>query len=901
MCSFHGPSSGRMNETALPRSTAGLDRLPDLFAAALEMPDEKRQALLTAECAGNAPLRGEVESLLAAHAASGGFLLGLDSGRAAALIEYADETASQGDRGVGPYRLLRELGRGGMGVVYLAERAEGGFEQRVALKLVKRGMDSEAILRRFLAERQILAGLSHPHIARLLDGGLTEEGQPFFAMEYVEGEPLLEYCAARGLDIEERLALFEQACRAVEYAHGRLVVHRDLKPSNLLVTAEREVKLLDFGVAKLLAPGGDGQATALTEAGLRPMTPAYAAPEQVRAEPVTTATDVYALGVLLYELLCGRRPYGNEATSDEALAAAICTVEPEPPSRAVTGPGASSAAQQIRSTEAAAAGASVPGRRLAQRLAGDLDTIVLTALKKEPERRYASVAALHEDLRRHRSGLPILARPDTGGYRAGTFVRRHRWGVAAAAALVAALLAGIAGTAWQARVAARERDQARRQAAKAAQVAGFLSGIFELSDPERSKGEALTARDLLERGAAEIESELAEQPELQAEMMMLIGEVYLQLGLYAEARPLFEKAHATRRAVLGEESSATAESLRKSGLALHQAGDFAAARRRLEAARDAFERLGDNLGLAAASSDLGNVLRATGDLAGSRALHERSVALKELHDPESASLAKSLNNLGLVLQRQGELEEAERVYRRALGLQERTSGADSIVVAGALDNLASAVREAGRPAEALPIASRGLAILERILGEHRRVATALNTLGGVAADGGDYALARSYYERAIAIYEKVLGPEHPETAFPIHNLGHCYLETGEPERALPLYERALAIRLESLGSEHIDVAGSLRALAGARAAMGELEAALELYARSLATYRKSVPPDHPRISETLLRHGRLLAEHGRCAAARPLLEEALALRRTQLPPQDAGIVEVEEAGRPCAG
>ncbi len=359
----------------------------------------------------------------------------LDIERGAALLE-ATSDVEPSRRRVGPYRLLRELGRGGMGVVYLAERVEGGFEQRVVIKLIKRGMDSDAILRRFLRERQILAGLEHVNVARLFDGGVTDDGQPYFAMEYVDGKPLTAYCDERGLAVEQRLRLFEDACRAVQHAHGKLVVHRDLKPSNMLVTSEGQLKLLDFGIAKLLVEEDD--ATALTQAGTRLLTPDYAAPEQVRGEPVTTATDVYALGVVLYELLTGRLPYDGDRRGRTDVARAVCEVEPRPPSLAV---------------------ASQP--RLAKRLRGDLDTIVLKALSKEPSRRYASAEALAEDVRRHLAGHPVQARRDTMAYVAAKFVRRHKVGVAAAAVVTLSLLLGLVGTTWQAAVAARERDRAR--------------------------------------------------------------------------------------------------------------------------------------------------------------------------------------------------------------------------------------------------------------------------------------------------------------------------------------------------------------------------------------------------------------------------------------------------------
>jgi eukaryotic-like serine/threonine-protein kinase len=555
---------------------------------------------------------------------------------------------------------------------------------------------------------------------------------------------------------------------------------------------------------------------------------------------------------------------------------------------------------EVTAAEIAAARSTTP-QRLRRELAGDLGAIVLQALQPEVGERYPSVEALAEDLRRFRTGLPVRARPATLRYRVGKLVRRHRVAVAAGGLALASLLLGLSASLWQARVAARERDSARRSAARAEQVAGFLSGLFELSEPERARGQMLTAREIIDRGAAQIGVELADQPELQAEMMMLIGEVYRQLGLYPESRGLFEKALANRRAVLGEEDAATAESRRRVGLVLHQSGKYDDARPFLEAARDAFERHGDPIGLASALNDLGNLHRATGDLQGARALLERSVALREEHDPGSVALAKTLNNLGIVLSRLDETAEARRIYERALALHEKIGGPESILVAQTLDNLAWIVADEGQPAEAMRLAQRGFAIQQKVLGEHRQLANALNTLGRLAAKTGDRALADAYYRRSVEMFEKTLGPDHPDTAFPVRHLGLGHMERKEPEKALPFFERALAIRLKALGEEHMDVAWSLRDVAGAHAGMGELERALDLYRRSLATWRKTVPAEHPQISETLVRMGRLLEENGRCSEGRPLLDEALALRRAKLADGDPEIAAVEAALGRCTG
>jgi Tol biopolymer transport system component/serine/threonine protein kinase len=412
-----GGGAGRWSE---------VERIIDL---ALELAPEERSALLDRTCAGDPELRAEVEALLAGAEAPVFF-----ESPALAFADALIEAEVPGRTGefFGPYRLVRELGQGGMGLVYLAERMDGQFEQRVALKLIKRGMDSDEILHRFRAERQVLARLNHPHIARLLDGGVTADGQPWFAMEYVEGVALDRHCDEQGLGIEQRLAIFRKVCEAVQHAHESLVVHRDLKPSNILVTPAGEIKLLDFGIAKALtAPEGD----TLTRTGDRLMTPEYAAPEQVRGDPVTTATDVYALGAILYLLLTGRQAHQIAGRTAAERDQVICEVQPQPPSAAVRG--------TVRD-------------RLRQRLAGDLDTIVLMALRKEPARRYPSVKALLDDLERHRTGLPVHARRDSPAYRTRKFFGRRRTPIGVAALVCLALAAGLGGTFLAIRASSRE-------------------------------------------------------------------------------------------------------------------------------------------------------------------------------------------------------------------------------------------------------------------------------------------------------------------------------------------------------------------------------------------------------------------------------------------------------------
>jgi serine/threonine-protein kinase len=486
---------------------AEVDRL---FAAALERPAAERDRFLEIACP--AELRPAVSRLLAADAASGGFL---ERPVARLLGETASEAPAPGRR-LGPYRLLREIGTGGMGTVYLAVRDDAQYERQVAVKVLRAGLADPAARHRFLAERQILARLEHPAIARLYDGGTTADGRPYLVMEWIDGLPLTGYCDQNRLSIEARLSLFLQVAAAVQHAHQNLLVHRDLKPGNILVTAEGEPRLIDFGIAKQLAPeGGDGN---LTRTGLRLLTPSYASPEQVRGEAITTASDVYSLGVLLYELLAGRSPYRVEPGLLHEVERAICEEEPERPSQALLrSPAAGPTAEAI------AAARGMRPAALRRRLAGDLDNVVLMALRKEPGRRYGSAAQLAADLERHLGDLPVLARPDTLAYRGRKFVQRHRAAVAAAGLSLLVLAGFVVSLAAQGRRLARERDKARY-------ALSFLVDVFEDADPHKTAGAALTAREILARGAARAAGELSRPPEVQAAALDAIGQLGLGLG-----------------------------------------------------------------------------------------------------------------------------------------------------------------------------------------------------------------------------------------------------------------------------------------------------------------------------------------------------------------------------------
>jgi serine/threonine protein kinase/tetratricopeptide (TPR) repeat protein len=663
-------------------------------------------------------------------------------------------------RRIGPYRLIRTIGHGGMGTVYLGVRDDDAFQKRVAIKVLKRGTDTDAVVSRFRHERQILASLDHPYIAGLLDGGTTPDGLPYFAMEYVEGQPIVEYCEWQKLGTTARLQLFSKVCAAVQYAHQNLVIHRDIKPGNVLVTADGTPKLLDFGIAKLLNPELGGHMVP-TIPGFELMTPEYASPEQVRGDPVTTATDVYSLGVLLYELLTGRRPYRLTSRAPAEVARVVCESVPVRPSTAVTVAPDRTALDHVVTGDDRSATPTRTGRpdrapaadlqRLRRRLAGDLDNIVLKALSKEPARRYASADQFAEDVRRHLAGLPVIARKDTFGYRTGKFVRRNRAAVVAAALTFVALVAGIIGTTWQARVAHAERQRAEQRFDDIRTLAN--SFLFELHDAIRDLPGSTPARKLLVSNALEYLDKLARDAGGRADLRRDLAAAYVRVG-DVQGRPLHPNLGDTAGAL---ESYRRAVRLYED---LRGAGPPDAALTR---------------GLATAYLRVGEMLSSTGDMTGALASARKALDMQEgLASGTSASpderreLAASYSRVGDFLAATGDVNAALEHRRRSLGL---------------MDGLAD-----GAPDD--PATQRQLGVAYQKLG---------NTLGNPNAPNvGDFAGALSALERSAAIFREAAA-NHPSNAtFPrnlavVHsNTADVLLALDRPKEALESTRQALA-------------------------------------------------------------------------------------------------------------
>jgi serine/threonine-protein kinase len=911
-------------------------RLDEILDRVLELSPDERVAFIERSCAGDAELRRRAHALLAAAERVSDFLeRPVDAYAGGLLREIADEPAQEPtsesvDRGslasgrLGPYRLLRELGRGGMGAVYLAERDDEQYDRRVAIKVLPVGLLGWGFRTRFLLERRILASLEHPNIARLYDAGVAEDGTPYFVMEYVEGRRIDVHCDEHRLSVRERLALFDQACDAVQFAHRNLVVHRDLKPANMLVSSEGAVKLLDFGIAKLLRDDGDSGMTLTNAGGFRALTPDYASPEQLRGEPVSTATDVYALGVLLFELLTGSKPYHPRDRSVSSVERAVLEQEPDRPSLSIA-----------RAPEVAA-NRSTTVAVLRRQLHGDLDNIVLTALQKQPARRYASVQHLRDDLHRHLDGRPIHARPSTWRYRAAKFVRRHRLGVAAAALVLVSLISGLVGTAWQARVASREARRADR-------VRQFVVELFHVSDPDQSRGDSITARFLLDQGATRIKTELTREPELRAEMLSVLGGIYQRIGLYDQARPLLEEALVVRESRLGTRHLQVAGSAAMLASLLYDQGDYeraeALTRQALSVRR---ERLGENDTLVAASmTDLAAILGAQGDYDEAERLHragleidrrsgalervaidlsnlavneqrrgkydealafaEEALALRlQLHGEEHTQIAMALHNLGSMLGSKGEYERAEQRYREAFAMRMKLLGAEHAHVAFTLNEIGLLNQRQGRLEEAEQAHRQALAIRRSAFGDdHLEVAASLNNIGVVRFFKGDVAAAAEHFEQALAIWRRKLTETHPTVLTGLNNLGATLRESGELERAEPFLREALALRRKALGEAHPDVAASHNNLGDLLARKGALEEAEANYRVALAGWRAALGPDHPTVALALIGLGRMMRTQGRCAEGESLLREALTLRLAKLDETGADVAIAREALGAC--
>jgi serine/threonine protein kinase/tetratricopeptide (TPR) repeat protein len=720
---------------------------------------------------------------------------------------------------IGPFRVLQLLGEGGMGLVYEAEDT-GPVRRRVALKVVRAGIQSREIVARFEAERQALAVMNHPGIARVLHAGTTERGEPYFAMELVRGPPVTEYCDAHRLSVRQRLSLFIAVCQAVQHAHQKGVIHRDLKPSNILVIDQDDApqpKIIDFGIAKALGPQLTGS-TLVTLGGQMMGTAAYMSPEQ--ADPagmdVDTRADIYSLGVMLYEVLVGQLPLEPGQVGLHVFLARLVAGETNPPT-----PSVKLMAARERMALVARARNTDPDH-LRRDLRGDLDWIVMKAIDPDRSRRYESASGLAADLRRYLASEPVQARPPTTPYRISKFVQRHRLGVTAAGIVAVAVVIGtVLSTIGFVRASRAERVAAG-EAAAANYVTGFLVDLFRVSNPDSSRGNALTARALLDTAAKDVRTRLPRDPLLQARLMYTLGTVYERLGLYTPARELLDAALRIRR--------------------LPPDGRV------------------DEIGVAEVLQGLGDVALARGDFAQADSAYHAALEIRQrVLGPENREVATTLSSLAKVRWRQGRAAEAESLFVKVLALDARVRSPEDPRTLSDVSNLAVAYWSQDRFAEAEPLFRKTLEIQKRVLGpDHPDVAGAHMNLGSVYWKEGKYAEALAENQKARPIFEKTYGPDHIRVAEIYNNLGEAYWKLHRYREAEPLFRRALAIKDSVLSPTNPTIAITLNGLAGLLRDQGRYAEAEPLYRRALTIRERERGPDHPDTRETRRDYDELL-------------------------------------------
>jgi serine/threonine protein kinase/Tfp pilus assembly protein PilF len=816
-------------------------RAQALFHDALALPEEKRNEFLLRECSDDLALRDDVLALLAEDA-RGDSLLERDLSH---LAHEVFEASPPRLSSIGPYRVLRVLGQGGMGVVYLAEH----LGRRVAIKVLRDAPLSAVRRERFEREKQLLAQLVHPAIARLYEADTLPDDTPYFVMEYVEGGTITQFCSERGCSISERLALFREVCEAVQYAHREAVVHRDLKPSNILVTPQGKVTLLDFGIAKQIE--GLDRGSHGTHTGQHLMTPAYAAPEQLRGDAVGVYTDIYALGLILYELLATVPCFDLRDCTPAHVAETVLRWEPTRPSLR--------AASAAPSTHA----------RLSRAHWAELDLICLTALHKEPQRRYSSVEALIRDLDHYRYSEPLDARPDDLAYRARKFLVRNRHAVAGFSLALAAVLSVAAFYTVQ---LAKERGVAQAEAAKGREVSEYLIGLFEANDPLGEGEPAQDIRSLLDRGVERAES-LAAQPQVQAQMFNVLGRVYTMLSEYEQAEKLLKRALVLRKT--DKTDIELAETLTNIGVLYRYDSKFEEAEKLTRQALAIRERElpATHPDLAVTLDNLGVVLSNEGRYAEASAVLHRALDIRRSSYAQPHPLVgHTLNNLAVNEFNEGHYDEAERYYREALGISKATYGPNHAYTAVDLANLGVLLDTKGNYAEADVMMSEALRITRERLGEnHYETAFRMTQLGGMLRRKGDYDRAEGYLRKSLEIEGRVLEPNHRNTGVTLNHLALTLQERHRYAEAESFMRRAAEVFRERLGPQHAftgTVTCSVGYLLHLQGRNPEAEVQFREGLRILST---SLPAGHDMIALNESRYGVLLTSMSRFEEAEQLL------------------------------
>lgn len=817
--------------------------LQSIFQQAVALPQEDRKEFLDRVCDGNLDLRNEIEALLIADQSQ-------ELVESPLKLDMANLDSKLVGSVIDDWKIIRQIGVGGMGTVFLAHRHTTDFQQSAALKLVKKGMDSEAVVQRFQQERKILASLNHKNIAKLLDGGMTQDGRPYFVMEHVDGLPITQYCDQHRLNISQRLNLFRAVCSAVHHAHKNLIVHRDLKPSNIIVTGSGDLKLLDFGIAKLL---DDSENQQFTRTGMQLHTPAYASPEQLINDPITTASDIYALGILFYELLTGRRPFEIKR-SEQEFRELVLTGQPVKPSDAVTEIVSITNKTQTAETISQCRSTRVQG--LKRTLAGDLDTICMMAMHREADRRYTSASEFASDIQRHLDGLPVSARPDSRIYRLNKFIKRNKASVSIASL---AVLSIILITIFYTSQLKLQRDIAIKERQKSEEVVRFVTGLFEYSKPSRRLGKDISAKDLLDEGANRIQFELVEQPLVQQTLKQVLGEVYYKLGQEQKALDLLTDALAKQRELLGENHLDVATT---------------------------------KLVLALVHQDRGNYDFAAELL--SQALQTKKKLLGELH----FDVAEVLSVFAYMEQMRGGYPQAETYFKKGLDISERLSNGDNVYLAKLTKQLGGFYRYLDRNSEAEPLLRKALAMQVRIYqgGPHPDINSTKRELAALLRSTGEYQESKRLYLEVIESRTKILGPDHPE-------LGNTWNSYSLLLTRMDDYEGALAANIRFIEILKRAYSEATPSLAAAYFNQASMLRDLDRYSEAIKHYRLAsetqdlvgLPEKHVHRAFPIAGIASVYVDQKNYEEATQLYRKVLALRRESLSDDHKTVIDAKNS------
>jgi serine/threonine protein kinase len=794
-------------------------------------------------------------------------------------------------KSIGPYRLIRKLGEGGMGQVWLAEQT-APIKRQVALKLIKVGRYDESVLQRFYAERQSLAMMDHPSIAKVFDAGATSDGQPYFVMEYVPGQPITDYCDRRRLTIRERLELFIKVCEGVQHAHQKAIMHRDLKPANILVVevdGKPVPRIIDFGLAKAASPQLDGETLALmTQAGGWVGTPGYMSPEQ--ADPgvmdVDTRTDVYSLGAVLYVLLTGCQPFETSRQRFDEFLRRLREEDPPRPSTKVSG--------DKETSKSSADKRGAEPQQLVVMLHGDLDWITMKALEKDRARRYGSPMELAADIGRYLSDEPVSARPASVGYRAKKYVLRHTALVAGAAAVFLVLVAGVITSTWQAVKARRAEAQAKQQSAIAQAVNDFLqndllaqASAATQSGPSTKPDPDLKVRTALDRAAERIEGKFAKQPEVEAAIRNTIGQTYTDLGLNPEAGKQLERALDLRRQVLGPEHPETLRTTSNLAAVYDLEGKYAQAEALDSQILEIRRRvLGpEHPDTLTSMMSLAFVYYEEGKYAQAETLQSQTLEIKRrVLGPENPATLASIYSLSVVYEHEGKYAQAEELNRETLEIRRRVLGAEHPATLASMNNLAVSYEEEGKYAQAEVLDSQALEIKRRVLGpEHRNTLNSMNNLAIVYWFEGKYAEADALFNQTLEIQRRALGPEHPLTLNTMGNLASDYVDEGKYAEAEVLFHQTLGIQRRVLGPEHPFTLNTLNSMVVDYQEQGKYALAETYAAQVLAMRRRAVGPEHPNTILSVADLALACVSQGKFAESEPLAREAVELNQKKQP------------------